>query len=359
MRGIIFIDRNNLYYYGGNVHTVLTLPFVPTVVKDIEIINGEAFERQLDEFITKNKIDAVDVAIIVSRNSSFEKYIPTSPEKRDLEEDRKEFIGNVPFEQILDQKRTDEKGTRFIAINQEFVYLIKEIFEKYHFCIMAISSVAALTPQGDITFSAASAQDLFKNAPLIKEISFPLEEHITAEVDMYADEQAPKKKRTNLYLLLGFFAVLMAILVYLLLNRPTPTKKKIPKKTSQATSVTETVTPTIAASVASPAAQITEFPKSALTIRILNGSGITGQADEIREKLNEKGYTDIVTGNATTLESSKTLIVTKPRVSAAQKQEITEIMQSVTGTDASVQENADIEADILITTARNPSSPAR
>jgi hypothetical protein len=358
MRSIIFIDRTNLYYYGGNVHTVLTLPFVATVVKDIEIINPDAFEKQLDEFITKNKIEPMDLAIIFSRSSSFEKVIPVSPQKIDIDLERKKFIENVPFEEIMDQTHSDEKGTRFIAINKEFAYLVKTIVEKHHFQIVAIASVAALTPQGDISFNISSAQDFFKNSSTIKQLSFPLEENQVVDMDLYEDAPGPKKTNKKLYLLLVFFAILIGILVFLLLNRQSASEKKPTRKPSPSARTTgartQTVSPTI--KIATESAPI-EIPRSTLTIRVLNGSGIPGQADEIKEKLTEKGYTNIVTGNAQALESTRTLIITKPRVSPGQKQEIQEIIQSIGTATISIQENANIEEDILITTARNLSSP--
>jgi hypothetical protein len=54
-----------------------------------------------------------------------------------------------------------------------------------------------------------------------------------------------------------------------------------------------------------------EIKKDSIKVKILNGSGTSGKAGEVKTVIKEKGYQDIVTGNAETFDYEITEIAVK------------------------------------------------
>ncbi len=350
MKSIIYIDRNNLYFYGGNVHAPLTFPFKPTTVRDIEVINDEELEKELNEFIKNNKIEPSDAMLIIAHQSSFEKNIDIKIPPDQVELQKKQFIENVPFEQTLSKTFIDKKGTKVIVANKDLAYLIRDIFNKNHFIVEIIASVAALFPDGDITFNAAAAQQMLNKSSVFKQNMFLLKDVEIPSTDAFEETYGKEKKVNKLFYLIPVFLVLIGILVWLIIGQRTPKKNKIainpsPALVSARVSPTLTLAPTNIASTAA-----TLLPKETITIEILNGSGIVGQADTIREQLEDANYEAITTGNAPTRQTTRTLILFKSRIPIPQREEIVSIVSDVAG-EATTQINEEIESDILITTA--------
>ncbi|KKQ64519.1 MAG: Cell envelope-like protein function transcriptional attenuator common domain protein [Candidatus Daviesbacteria bacterium GW2011_GWA2_38_24] len=69
-----------------------------------------------------------------------------------------------------------------------------------------------------------------------------------------------------------------------------------------------TITPTVVPSTPTPTPN---FKKEEVKIKILNGSGVKGKATEIKEILKNKGYTEIITGNADNFDFKITEIQVK------------------------------------------------
>ena len=357
MRSIIYIERNNLYFYGSNVHAPIAFPFQPTIVRDIEVINAEELEKQLGEFIKNNKIEPTETIIVLSHQSSFEKSLPPKTTPILIETEKKHFIENVPFGQILSQTFTSEKGIKIVAANKELAYIIRDIFTKHQFTVEVIASITPISPDTDISFTADSAQQILKKASLLKQFAFPIIDVEVEVTDKFEEGFVQEKKNNNLYIMLVFLVIAIGILVFMYMNQQ---KERSAKKTKVV------VTPQVSARRSSPSPSVitgspeaspsaTSLPKATLTFQILNGSTISGQADDIKDSLEKAGYANVATGNSQT-QSSKTLIVYKSRVSPTQITEISNIVSSVVK-DVATQQNEDISVDVLITTSQSSTTP--
>ncbi|HRN69997.1 MAG TPA: LytR C-terminal domain-containing protein [Candidatus Woesebacteria bacterium] len=349
MKSIIYIDRANLYFYGGNVHAPLLFAFKPTTIRDIEVINAEEFESELNGFIKDNKIEPSDVMIVVAHQSSFEKLIDPKTPADQVEIQKKQFLDNVPFEQTLSKSFKTDKEIKIIAINKDLVYLIRDIFNKNQFNVVTISSIASLFPEGDITFNAATAQQILSKSSIFKQNMFLLQDIEVPTTDTFEETYGKEKKNMTLYYSIPAFVVLIGILVWLMIGQRNARNKR--SKNISPTPVQQQIltTPTVPVSpIASESALI--IPKDSVTIRILNGSGIAGQADEVSTALEQKDYEQITTGNAPTLQSSGTLIIFKSRIPTPQREEIVNAVSEIVG-EVTTQQNEEIDTDILITTA--------
>lgn len=89
--------------------------------------------------------------------------------------------------------------------------------------------------------------------------------------------------------------------------------------------------------------------KKDMKVLVLNGSGIAGQAGKIKKELEDMGFTDIDTGNASESVEKKSLIVFGLWVSDEIKKEVTDKLTLSLG-DISREATQGGKIDILITT---------
>lgn len=357
MRAIVFVDRKGLYYFGGDAKTALSFQFPPTSVQDMEIINEDELTKAIDNFIKANKLKSADILYCFSSQTYFEKGVPEKTSSEDIEILQSEFADNVPFNRVLSKSFTQGKVTTIIALNKDFAYTIKNVFESLGFKTDAIVPTFALFGQQAVAFSGQIGAQLMKHFNSLQQVSFPIQDDESKNVDRDEKEFTSPKKQSNkrLYVLVGVFAVLIVTLIAFYLYMQ---KKRAPKPISrQQNNITAPTTAPILPSPtpieASPTATLKpDISKDEIEILVLNGSGISGEADRVKSRLEEADFTNIVTGNAPTQDSEKTSIVFKPRVPRAYRDEITTMIKSL-GYQITTRENDEITSDVLITTYVN------
>src|SRR3989338_6783671 len=107
-------------------------------------------------------------------------------------------------------------------------------------------------------------------------------------------------------------------------------------------------TPTVMPTKPTPKLTSTPLPKvnkSQLKIKVLNGSGIKGKASEVKDLLKEKGYQEILTGNADSFDYQQTEIQvkkSKASVTSTVKNDLKENLTSFKESTLDEDEAADI-----------------
>jgi hypothetical protein len=163
--------------------------------------------------------------------------------------------------------------------------------------------------------------------------------------------QRKLQKNKNAFMLGGVFVMLIGVLAFMLISQRTkPTRKKVIAATPAPRAASPTIAPSNTPSITETIKE--SVPKNKLAVKVLNGSGIVGQADKIKDALEKAGYTNITTGNAPSGQTQKTLVVTKSIVSEEQKEEINKILSEFE-VSTTFQQNEDIDVDVLITTAES------
>ena len=358
MKSVIYIDRTNLFYYGGNVHTPVSLPFQKETVLDMEIINQEILTEQIVSWIKTNKIDPSPTIILLSPTIQFQKEIPADTPLEQQTTIKKIFEENIPFNETYVKEITLAKSTLLIGINIEFLYTIRDIFHTCGFTVEAIVPIAEVYGAQPIAgFSVQVAQDALKK--INKEASVPLEYGPDNSHSPEEDPIPTKPSSNRLFIFVGIFIILLGVLIIVyLLNRKPRKKAEVIKLPPVATA------PIIPPMEASPSAlvetstseAVLKIKKEDITINVLNGSGIVGQADTIRQRLKTIGYNQITTGNAGDIQSTKTLIVFKKNVAPRERNEIIEVLKPFTD-QYTVQEKDDVETEVLIITSPQTATP--
>ena len=356
MRAVVYIDRNSLYYYGGNIGKPISLAIPDTILQDIEVIDDVAFKKLLFQFLKKYAIKPALIMVCFSSQSYFKKELEPQKEAPDIPTLLSDFAEIVPFDHVLTKIFTYQKKSAVIALNRDVAYLIRDSVELFGFKVEGIIPTYILLGESAQPFSLQLAQLIIKHFSSLQAIGFPVHEIESTVIESndneFSEADTPEKKNNNVYIMIGVFAVLILILVYMFFfykktpaptqqqQRSTPSPKLSPEEDIQ--TPTQEVEPTIVAK-----------KKSELEIQILNGSGLVGQAGDLQEVFEDAGFENITLGNAPTQTADKALVVVNAYVSQIMQREIQSILTEL-DIDSRIRTSNDIEGDILITTFQSP-----
>ncbi len=364
MRAVVYIDRNSLYYYGGNIGKPISLAIPDTILQDIEVIDDVAFKKLLLQFLKKYAIKPALIMVCFSSQSYFKKELEPQKEAPDMPILLSDFAEIVPFDHVLTKIFTYQKKSAVIALNRDVAYLIRDSLEPFGFKVEGIIPTYILLGESSQPFSLQLAQLIIKHFSSLQAIGFPvheIESTVTEPNDNeFSGADTPEKKNNNVYVMIGVFAVLILILIYMFFfykktpaptqqqqqqqqqeeERSTPSPKLSPEEDIQ--TPTQEVGPTIVAK-----------KKSELEIQILNGSGLIGQAGDLQEVFEDAGFEHITLGNAPTQTADKALVVVNEYVSQITQREIQSILTEL-NIDSRIRTSNDIEGDILITIFQSP-----
>lgn len=102
---------------------------------------------------------------------------------------------------------------------------------------------------------------------------------------------------------------------------------------------------------AAPIATATPEPvkKDTITIEIQNGTGITGEAKLLQDKLKELGYSEITTGNAESTDNTETTVTFKKTLAQAAQDELKKELESFYKT-VNVKTSTSQKTDVVVVT---------
>ena len=368
MRAVVYIDRNSLYYYGGNIGKPISLAIPDTILQDIEVIDDVAFKKLLFQFLKKYAIKPALIMVCFSSQSYFKKELEPQKEAPDIPTLLSDFAEIVPFDHVLTKIFTYQKKSAVIALNRDVAYLIRDSVELFGFKVEGIIPTYILLGESAQPFSLQLAQLIIKHFSSLQAIGFPVHEIESTITELNDNEfsgaDTPEKKANHLYVMIGVFAVLILILIYMFFfYKKTPSKKNSvePAPTQQQQQQQQRSTPSPKLSpeedIQTPTQEveptIVAKKKSELEIQILNGSGLVGQAGDLQEVFEDAGFEHITLGNAPTQTADKALIVVNEYVSQITQREIQSILTEL-DIDSRIRTSNDIEGDILITTFQSP-----
>jgi len=161
---------------------------------------------------------------------------------------------------------------------------------------------------------------------------------------------APKKSGGPKTLLIIGILILVGILGFVIFksaNKTSDTSSTEPTPFDNLTTTDQTT------QVASPTPSSTSTPKpadkSAVSIEIQNGTGITGEAAYLQNQLKALGYTDIKVGNATTTSATATTVTFDSSLSSAVVTELTQKLNTIY-TTVTVKNATSATVDVVIVT---------
>lgn len=248
---IIFLDRSGFIIYQDTLSNVWQFPFSQDLVQNLDVVNKEQLINLIGSFIQTNKVIPSSLIIVLSDSVIFQKDLTglqpkpesqqpslqasLSPDKtinkhqidfanKELQEKEiKNFLDNVPFEEVLAKVINN---TRIVVVNKDLLEAIVDPFKKIGCIVNAV--VPCFMYQQYIDFSGGLSQDIarviLQQEERLKLGNMLTGQPIKTQQDPYGEPQkAPKEKSNNLrqFILIVVFVFLLIVLaiVYLTLGR--------------------------------------------------------------------------------------------------------------------------------------------
>lgn len=218
----LYLDKNGFYFYESGLTLVVSLAFLATSVKDMDVINSVSLFNQINGFVEQYQLAPASILIILSPNITFEKDF-TDMSKETMKEEIEKFIDTVPFESVLAKEYPNEKGAKVIAGNDDLYREIKIGFEKVSFFVENVVPYQMLgQDQAFISnMTTENANQLLKRLDHLKQFSMvPIKKEnvVINQNPNGKKEEIQKKTNVRLFAMIGIFAVLFIILGIMLLR---------------------------------------------------------------------------------------------------------------------------------------------
>lgn len=156
--------------------------------------------------------------------------------------------------------------------------------------------------------------------------------------------KGPKKGYFGFFILVAFITFLIGLAVIVGVSYFMPSDGKNPMTLTTLTGST----PTPTAEPATPTPK--EIDLTAYSIRVLNGSGITGEAAKVKTLLEEKGFEIASVGNAATSDYTKTVITAQEDTDEEYLNELIKALQDDYSVNSVVEDAPSSQtADVVVT----------
>lgn len=213
-QGVVYLDRYSFDFYSELLGTVVRFPFAPEVVRDYDLINKDGLLNQLKLFIQQNNLAPVTLHIILSDTVLFGKIMTLAdPAKSDAV--IQGFLDTVPFEFVGSTTILSGNSLQVLATNKDMYETIQQGFEARGFTVEGVLP-AVMVKDANFTngLSADMARQILGIVESLRQFNFlilPIPSQQETRNQEAGNPQEPKKN-TRLYLMIGVFVVLLAVL---------------------------------------------------------------------------------------------------------------------------------------------------
>ena len=181
----------------------------------------------------------------------------------------------------------------------------------------------------------------------------------TAEEDVFAEEPKGTGKKIFMMFLIALIIGAISVSAYFFIQAQNPkstttTPPEVPASPQEETPAEEEPAATDEAALEETEEQTETSQISALTVEILNGSGIAGQAGAVEELLADTGLENFDTGNADSFDFEETTVQMKEAVPASVFKSITDALSIYTVVEGDALD-PDADYDIIITVGQKSS----
>ncbi len=320
----ISLLRNKLVFCSSSSPSPVSLDFLATTVRDLEVVNQAELNAQIKAFISNHQIKPGPAVIVLAGDVYFEKNLTEVP-PTDRSTEIQNFIDTVPLASV--SSKVFKSGTQelLVVINRDLFDSLREALELAGFSVIAAVPELALGKIGPVQNITSESCRL-----ILKKIDFLLENSFLADSDstgLQQKEQRFLKKHQTMFVILFFITMLACgVIIYFITKRPAQ------NITTQPTVPVMTITPTLTPSPTQTA------DLAGLSIEIRNASGVSGAASLLEKNLKTLNPALIKTGNSS-VASGKTLIVFSPIVSSPARELVLQTVK-VAFPDVTTQESS-------------------
>jgi len=328
LRVVIYLTRNAIELW--NVQgKVSVFEISSQLVSNTEIINQKEFEKVVSEWILTQSITHSRALLICGNDLVFDTEIPSTEEN--TEEKIRTFLSTIPYESSLvaHSVESTKTATYVYAVNQSLVQTVMHIFQNNKIAIDAVYPLKAFRTldQTDTQLSTDTVLWIIQHRKLAQESAF-------------FQKKLKEKKGRNTVLIVSIAVSLVGVVLlagiffYQQFWHKSPTA---PLGKPTVVKIYPSVTP-------SP-----PISKEKVSIQVLNGSGVQGEALRIKNLMIDAGFNEVTTGNAEKVRVG-TLVEYSTQSAFFAQQEVKELLLKNYETVDFVEQEASGSSDIVITT---------
>lgn len=198
---VFYLSSTKGSVYQSSTGSILEFDLPQDTIVNQEVVNRDKLESTVQDFILSNRITKGNVIFVFSHNLSIDKEFPLDLKKNN-EEEVKEFVEIVPFEEPVARAYKIVNKTKVVAVNGYLYNLVKNVVEKNGFNVIAFLPAVILqeiSPQlantTDLSFIAGKFE-LFKEYSLISSEK-PIE---SQESPTKGEKKNGKNNKNKIYL---------------------------------------------------------------------------------------------------------------------------------------------------------------
>lgn len=218
---LLYLDKNGFYFFENGLPTVVSMAFLETSVKDMDVVNGASILTQVKNFVDQYHLTPASITIVLSPNITFEKEITGLPTE-EQEDAVKKFIDTIPFESTMTKNYPIEKGVKVIGYNDDLYQELKMSFEKAGLSIDMVIPYQLLGNDQQLiqNLTLDNASQFLRKVGNYRQISMLAFEKDKVVPQQTSAKKEPQTKKNNvrLFAMIGIFLVLFAVLGFMLLN---------------------------------------------------------------------------------------------------------------------------------------------
>jgi hypothetical protein len=366
--GILFIARQQFFLYVDGMQSVVTFPFTPDIVSDLDVINEELLEQRIAALTQQHQIPSANFIVILANTTLFSKQV-TATDISQKKVDEEKFLNTIPFEAQAVRNIIMGPNTYTVVANQQLFgpisYAFKAVGSEFTLVLPEFLFGKELNLAQGLTVVAA--QDIMKKAQEFKSYSFIRKEEIhQVEVSSSDGEVQDNKlklqmhggKSNRMFVVSGLMVMLVGVLIAAFLfiqqsNTPPEQKAVVleaPTPTASPTvPVLEGQLATDSASPSTPSATVQGDTSSDITIQYTQNN--TRKAYLLTERLRKLGFSTI-TPQIVLVSQGDSQIAFRPSVSSAVAEVlITEVEKQIGA--VSMQRSNAISDDVVIFVGNN------
>jgi hypothetical protein len=372
---ILFIDRFGFGIYQDSIISIPKFNFTQDLVSNLDVVDKDKLTELISTFIQVNKIAPSSLAAILSDDIIYIKDLASPTQKpapgqtiakpdliddKEHEDDVKNFLEDVPFEDVLAKVIKTGTINRIVAVNKDLVMGTIDVFINKGSTLEAV--VPAFMYGQNVNFTSGltseNAKSILGNLETLKSGNL-LTDPEKAAMSLGLENQlgtspvtfAKKPRNIRQYILVGVFVLLLIVLavVYLTLGRspaPETAKRKVPSVNVPVTSPIPVPSST-ESSPASPSAAL-----NGIKIEIIQASQEDEKAEELKSALISIGYLNIVNEvSDVSIPAKSSVIFSKDIPADLRTNIIVEIKKTIA--DVTVLESQDSNSTINISLGKS------
>lgn len=359
VKQLLFLSPNGLDFYDLNKGQSTHLAFAPTIVNHQEIQDRAQFEKLVGSFL--KQVGIRQAVMVLSSALIYDKLISKDQVKpEEVDNLIKDWLVKVPFaDQKLSYLKLDSKdGLEVMATNKDLFSSVVKLTQGLG---AKIEQVVPATVFGQVNqpLDPGQMHQILSASNLLKKANFLVGQNVEAVVspaptDAVSDEPVEGKGGRGRYLIYGLVVVLLFILSGVVgwwkwQEWQQAAKPQIQTPPAESSITAQIATPSAEASEsASPSASLT----TDLEIQVLNGSGVSGQAGQVKSLLEGLGYQNVVTGNSTGESATATTIEYIESVSQADITAMTDVLAKSLVEVTSAVASPSGSFDVVVTTGQ-------